>query len=448
MLFAQTDNLHEVFENFQTNYNEEQYGEIFNSFSSEMQDALPLQTTKQFLTNLQSQFGKITSKELVESANENSGVFRTQFERAVLDVSITIDDNKKMTSLFAKPYQEPQNFDAAQVNALSNYPTNIAERIFSTAKDLPNSSQLAIAVIQNGKTEYYGVIREDSTIKPIKNQDKVFEIGSITKVFTSTVLASLVVNEEIQLTDEINSYYPFDFKGAIKITFESLANHTSGLPRLPENLDLSNTTNPYKSYGKNEIETYLKDLLQLENKPATAYSYSNVGAGLLGYTLGVSQKTTFQELLQANVFEKYNMSNSHTSSKNLGNQLVKGMDKSGNIVANWDFDVLFGGGGIVSTAEDLVTFANAHFDPKNLELALTRKPTFEVNENMTMGLGWHILRSKKNNDLYFHNGGTGGYSSFMTINVKNKSAVIILSNVSGINAALDELGLELINEIE
>lgn len=222
------------------------------------------------------------------------------------------------------------------------------------------------------------------------------------------------------MTDEINSYYPFSFKNDIKLTFENLANHTSGLPRLPENLDLSNEANPYKNYGKTQIEEYLKNQLKLENEEIKSYSYSNLGTGLLGYTLGLSQKTSYQDLLQKNVFDKYEMKNSFTHPQSTTDKLVKGQNTDGNGTSNWEWDVLFGAGGILSTTEDLAKFANAQFNPKNKELALTRIPTFEVNENMKIGLGWHILKSKNGEDLFWHNGGTGGYSSSITVNTNEK----------------------------
>lgn len=334
---------------------------------------------------------------------------------------------------------------------LNCYPEKIAKTIYSKSKDFPNNTQLSIAFIQNGKTSYYGIIKINDSIKPIKNQDKIFEIGSITKVFTSTVLASLVEDKKIKLTDEINSYYPFTFKDNIKVSFENLANHTSGLPRLPENLDLSNETNPYKNYKKNEMNEYLKSLLKLENDSSKTYSYSNLGTGLLGYTLGLSQKTSFQELLQKKIFDKFKMTNSFTSSQNLNNQLIKGQNPNGEVVSNWDFDVLFGAGGILSTTEDLAKFADAQFNPQNKELALTRKPTFNINENMKIGLGWHILKSKNGKDLIWHNGGTGGYSSSMAVNINDKTAVIILSNVSAFSSGMgkiDELCFDLINETD
>lgn len=448
VMFAQTDNYKIAIDNFQTNYNAEKYEDIFNSFSSEMKQALPIEKTKQFLIGLKSQVGKIEKTEFVSYQQGTYAMYKTNFDKAVLAVNISLDKQNQMNGLFIKPYEEPKKTKNTSVNALSNYPTNVAEIIFSKSKDLPNNTQLSIVLIQNGKTNYYGIIKVNDTIKPKENQNKIFEIGSITKVFTSTVLTSLVADKKLKITDEINSYYSFPFKNNIKIKFESLANHTSGLPRLPENLDLSNETNPYKNFGEREIEDYLKNLLKLENEPSKISSYSNLGAGLLGYTLGLSQKTSFQKLLQKRVFDKYKMTNSFTSSQNLNNRLVKGLNGNGEVVTNWDFDVLFGGGGILSSTEDLVKFAYAQFNPKNKELALTRKSTFDINEDMKIGLGWHILKTEKGFNWVWHNGGTGGYSSSMVLDVENKNGVIILSNASNINDNIDDLCFKLMKQLE
>lgn len=447
-MFAQTNNYKTAIDSFQVNYNADKYDEIFNSFSPEMKKALPIENTSKFLSGLKSKFGKIESKEFIGYQQGTYATYKTKFENAVLVVNISLDNQNKVNGFFIKPYEDPKKAENKAVNSLSNYPKQFAEIIFSVAKDLPNNSQISIAVIQNEKTSYYGILKVNDSIKPTENQNKIFEIGSITKVFTSTVLASLVENRKLKLTDEINAYYPFTFKGNIKISFENLANHTSGLPRLPENFDLSNKTNPYKNYGRKEIEEYLKNLLKLENEPSKVSSYSNLGAGLLGYTLGLSQKTSFEELLQKIIFKKYKMTRSFTSSANLSNELVKGLSQNGEIVPNWDFDVLFGGGGILSTSEDLAKFANAQFNPNNKELELTRLATFKSKEDTQIGLGWHILKSKNGKDLYWHNGGTGGYSSSIALNIEDKIAVIVLSNVSSINDQIDGLCFRLIRTNE
>lgn len=445
LLFAQTENYKIAIDNFQANYNAEKYDEIFNDFSPEMKQALPLEKTIEFLKGLKIQVGKIENKEFISYQQGTYATYKTKFEKMILAVNISLDNENLINELFIKPYEELKETSSNSVNALNNYPKEISEIIFSKTKDFPNNTQLSIAVIQNGKTNYYGITKLNDTIKPIENQNKVFEIGSITKVFTSTVLASLVEDGKIKLTDKINSYYSFPFKDNINLNFKELANHTSGLPRLPENLEPTDENNPYKDYSKKEIDEYLKNLMKLDGK---TYDYSNLGAGLLGYTLGLSQKTSFQKLLQKKVFDKYKMKNSFTSSQNLGNKLVKGLDENGKTVSNWDFDVLFGGGGILSTTEDLAKFANAQFNPKNKELALTRKSTFDIDENMKIGLGWHLLKSNSGKDLVWHNGGTGGYSSSMTVNIQDKTAVIILSNVSDINENIDDLCFELINKMD
>ncbi len=448
--FAQTENYKAAIENFEKRYNADQYDEIFNSFSSEMKQALPFESTKEFFNNLKSKAGTIENKEFVKYEQETYAIYKTRFEKAVLSVNISLDNDDKINGFLVKPYTGDHNTEKNTVNALHQYPNEIARIIYSKSKNFPNNSQLSIAVIKNGKTDYYGIIKENDSVKPIENQSKVFEIGSVTKIFTSTVLASLIEDKKINLGDSINRYYPFTFKDNVKISFESLANHTSGLPRLPENLDLSSDSNPYKDYGKKELENYLKHIVKLENHPSVSFSYSNLGAGLLGYTLGLSQNTSFQELLQKTIFDKYNMKNSFTHSQGLGVRLVKGLNTDGKTIPNWDFDVLSGGGGILSTTEDLTMFANAQFNPENKELALTRKPTFTIDKEMRIGLGWHLLQSENGQDLYWHNGGTAGYSSSMTLNIDNRTGVIILSNVSAFNPEtgnIDELCFELMREM-
>src|SRR5690606_17079527 len=155
----------------------------------------------------------------------------------------------------------------------------------------------------------------------------------------------------------------------------------------------------YKNYSKTELEEYLKSLLKIENDSSKTYSYSNLGTGLLGYTLGLTQKTNFQNLLQKMIFDKYKMDNSFTSSEDLGSSLIKGLDKNGKVVSNWDFEVLFGAGGILSTTEDLAKFANAQFNPYNKDLELTRRTTAEIKGDTKIGLGWHKLELENGNDL-------------------------------------------------
>lgn len=296
----------------------------------------------------------------------------------------------------------------------------------------PPNTQVALAVIQNKQPRFVGIERISDTIREIENYQHIFEIGSITKVFTSTLLANFVVDGTLQLDDFIQDYVDFEIKISKNIRFQHLANHTSGLPRLPLNLHLflANRNNPYQAYNQQKLIEYLTSDISLSNQPGAHYEYSNLGAGLLGFVLAGMSKVSYEELLQEKVFRKYKMVHSTSRREELRAPLVNGLTPGGEITSNWDFDALAGAGAIFSTAEDLSRFAVAHFDARNTELLLTQKPTFRLNENMHIGLGWHIIEQANAGNLIWHNGGTGGYSSSMALDVEKQNGIIILSNVS------------------
>jgi CubicO group peptidase (beta-lactamase class C family) len=327
-----------------------------------------------------------------------------------------------------------------------------ADKLAEYFKNVPNKTQLSVAVIQNGIPEYFGVIKENDSLLFVENKDKLYEIGSITKVFTATILAQLISEGKIKPTTTVNQYFKFGFNEKAKIKLTELANHTSGMPRLPANFVTDNfiPSNPYKNYTPKDLEYYLKNELRLLKAPGTIYEYSNLGAGLLGYTLGISQKSSYSELLQTFIFERYHLTNTFVSKENIGErQLVIGLDEKGNETSNWDFDVLSGGGCIISCTEDLVKFALEQFDSSNKGLALTHIPTFTISDNMKIGIGWHIVTSLKTQKEYsWHNGGTGGYSSSMALDLSAKNGVIILSNTPSPNGEIDKLCFDFLEIID
>lgn len=454
--FGQTERTNNkvVTENFVENYNNDNYNGIFSMFADVMKEALPIDKTTEFLKGLKTQAGNITNREFVKYENGTYASYKTTFERAVLVLNISIDGNSEVNGLFVKPFVEEVNTE----NVINNLTIKNglitkeqSEVIFESAKIFPNNTQIAIAIIKDGKANYYGINKVNDTVSTIDNQKSIFEIGSISKVFTSTLLANSVIDEKINLNDNINSYLKTSFNNDTKITFIDLANHTSGLPRLPSNLDLAkvNPNNPYKDYKEKELEEYLTTHLELSNKGE--YQYSNTGAGLLGYTLSKVENVTYESLLNSKIFSKYDMQNSTTDITAIKGNLVKGLNNEGIEVPNWEFSVLAGAGAIYSTVEDLSQFAISQFDFSNKELKLTRVKSFELNENMDIGLGWHILKSQSENLWYWHNGGTGGYSSSMVIEEKSKNGIIILSNVSAFNPNMgnvDRLCFELMKTLE
>lgn len=327
------------------------------------------------------------------------------------------------------------------------------ELIYEKVKTLPNQAQVSIAIIENGKVNFYGIKRIKDSILTINNDTDVFEIGSITKVFTATLLSNFVVGRQVELKDNINNYLDFCLKDSIEISFEQLATHTSGLPRVPESLSSPSLSleNPYKDYGEEKLRNYLINKLKLLNKPGIKCDYSNLGFGLLGYSLSVIDNTTYEKLLQTKIFSKYQMKNSTTNRNKIEDRLIKGLNDIGKVVPNWDLSAHMGAGGILSTAQDLSKFAIAQFDSSNKELELTRTNFFKVSDNYSMGLAWGLVKSESGAEWHWHNGGTGGYTSSMIINTKTKNGVIVLSNISALGeltSNIASLSPELMKTIE
>src|SRR5690606_1996130 len=132
------------------NYNADKYEEIFKLFSAEMKKALPIEKTKHFLTNLESQVGNIQRMEFVGFQQEAYAMYKTTFEKDVLALNISVNEQNQINGLFIKPFDPTVNQNKT-INSLSKYPKEIAEIIFSKSKDLPKNTQLSIAIIQNGK---------------------------------------------------------------------------------------------------------------------------------------------------------------------------------------------------------------------------------------------------------------------------------------------------------
>ncbi len=306
--------------------------------------------------------------------------------------------------------------------------------IFNKIKEFPQSTQLSIAFIENGRAVFYGLKIQNSNIVNIDNQSSVFEIGSITKLFTATLLANSINEGTIAPDDHINNYLPFKLNDSIQISFKELANHTSGLPRNPSNMGLSamlNSKNPYKNYSEIKLEKYLTKKMKVTGKSHKEFIYSNIGFGILGYILCKNEGKSYNDLLREHIFTKYGMMNSSICRKDLESKLVFAFDKNGSKVANWDFGSLESAGAVLSTTEDLSKFIIAQFNELNRELALLRENTFNLNENRAMGLGWFINKTESGETLYWHKGITGGYKSAMAFNYNKKTGIVILSNVSG-----------------
>lgn len=276
--------------------------------------------------------------------------------------------------------------------------------------------------------------------------DTVFEIGSITKVFTSLVLADMAVRGEVRLDDPVARFLPttvrMPSRGGRPITLLDLSNQVSGLPRLPGNFKPARLDDPYADYGPAQLFEYLSGAT-LSRDSGEKYEYSNLGVGLLGLALASKAGVGYEELVRHRVLEPLGMFDTAvTLSGSMTDRLAVGTDATLKPVKNWDFDALAGAGALRSTARDMLRFLTAAMGlrPTPLRKAfdlMREKSRPTGTPDLDIAMGWHVW-TRYGTDIVWHNGGTGGYRSFAGFAPGARSGVVVLCNTS---FDIDDLGL-------
>ena len=266
------------------------------------------------------------------------------------------------------------------------------------------------------------------------NDDTLFEIGSLTKLFTSLVLADMVVAGEVRLDDPVARYLPDKAlvgHGHRPVTLRDLASHISGFPRLPTNLAPSDPADPYADFDEAKLLAFLKSHIP-SRSPGAMFEYSNFGAGLLGYALSRAAGKPYATLLSERILKPLAMTKTCVGFCTKGS-LAQPYGPGGKAVPAWSFGTLAGAGGVRSSATDMARFASALADPPvalkpavDLMLA-NRRPAGAGRE---IGLGVFIAPTT-NGEILFHDGATAGSQSSLVVDRETKRAVVVLTNSGG-----------------
>ncbi len=282
--------------------------------------------------------------------------------------------------------------------------------------------------------------------------DTIFEIGSVTKVFTSLLLADMVQRGEVALSDPVAKYLPAGVRmperSGRQITLQDLATHTSGLPRLPSNLAPKDPANPYADYSVDQLYQFLSSY-QLTRDIGSHYEYSNLGGGLLGQVLSRRAGMDYETLVRTRICEPLGMKSTRiTLPTDMKARFAVGHNPAQEAVANWDLPTLAGAGALRSTANDLLSFlaANLGYTKSPLAPAMAAMLTARRSTDMPgleIALGWHIL-TRDGHEIIWHNGGTGGFRTFIGFDSKNRVGVVALSNTST-TTGVDDIGRHLLD---
>jgi CubicO group peptidase (beta-lactamase class C family) len=330
------------------------------------------------------------------------------------------------------------------------------------------NAAIAIGFVDQNGTQFYGHGKMSNTSNATVDENTIFAIGSITKVFTTTLLAEMVNKGLVNLDDPIEKYLPSNVTvpqyNGHKITIEDLATHTSGLPEFPDNFCPS--FDPTKTEVVDSIQ-FRKDLFDctknytfdqfyqglsnttIPREPGSKVEYSTFGIGLLGHILTLkSNMPSFDKLLDHNILDVLGMNDtSFVLSDSQKSPLAVG-HFNGQELPTWNMSSpLTPGGALHSTTNDMLKFLSANMgliktklDDAMQESHLIRHYTGQIlpnnvqasdkNDNIGVyvGLGWFIT-TNFGHEVVWHNGATvGGYNAYMAFNPATERGIVIFCN--------------------
>jgi CubicO group peptidase (beta-lactamase class C family) len=307
-----------------------------------------------------------------------------------------------------------------------------------------------VGVISNGKHTYYSKGFANPDLQLQFDSATLFEIGSITKTFTAYVLQKILIEKKIPDRASILPYLPDSVqsnKALEKITFLSLMNHTSGLPRLPGNLKLSMENKiPYDQYTSANLFEFLTTC---KPAPDGKSNYSNLGMGLAGVLAERIAKKNYAVLLQQNIFKPFKMMGAMEVFSTETNKSQGYFDKEK--VPYWNMNVLAPAGGLKCTGKEMLAYLEYMANPKDRVaekvIASLLQPTVSINALVKVCKAWHTLEEKDKPVIYWHNGGTYGFSTFAAFIKGQQKAVIVAVNKFNQNNISDGLGMAIMKEL-
>jgi serine-type D-Ala-D-Ala carboxypeptidase/endopeptidase len=307
---------------------------------------------------------------------------------------------------------------------------------------------ISIALIhKDGSISYqnYGTMGLNST-EPVSKYT-IYESGSITKTFSAGLLRILTdqynISPETPLREIFGDDVHIPAKNGIEITLEHLVTHTSGLPRLPGNLNPADMNDPYNEYTPEMLFDFLAGY-ELPRTPGEEFEYSNYAYMLFGQALQEISGKSYDQLLDEWYFSQLDMP---STSRFLSDSLRLAQPTTSGLPAQrWHSEHVPGFGGLLSTTHDLANYVKlylGHSDhPKADLLRKNIEPLNNLGGAFNMSYAW-IVATAFEDTVAFHGGGTGGFRTFAGFSPVSGRGAVVMSN--GTNDVQD-IGRHLINE--
>jgi D-alanyl-D-alanine-carboxypeptidase/D-alanyl-D-alanine-endopeptidase len=326
------------------------------------------------------------------------------------------------------------------------------------------NAAIVVGLVDSNGTQFYSYGNISNSNPITVDKDTIFAIGSITKVFTTILLADMVNRGLVNLNDPIEKYLPTSIKvptyNGQKITLENLATHTSGLPEFPVSHCVSNVnaTNEYDS-----IQTRLffiecdrnytfyqlyQDLSNttLTSKPGLKFEYSTFGSALLGHILALKSGMSYDRLVEERILNVLGMNSTSIVLSDAQKSRLAIGHLNGQELPFWNSSrPIAPAGGLHSSVADMLKFASANLGLIDTKINNAMKEShiiihdsrlgkaFSNNYTAYVSLGW-IIATDFGTQIVEHNGETAdGYNSFIALNPMKERGIVIMASTSSID---------------
>lgn len=348
--------------------------------------------------------------------------------------------------------------------SVPNVPESIANQI-DTLLTQDDIGALTIGIVK--QDTLYKIHRGTLLTGEVPTDQTLYEIASITKTFTGTLLAKAIVDKKANLDDDIRLYlseeYPNLEYNGYPVTFKHLVTHQSGLPlifpdeegMLEEPIDWDKLPFKFNKLQQNfSKEQFFESLhqFQLDTIPGNQFTYSNVGANLLGYLLENIYDKPFDLLLEQYIFQPLEMNQSSIRLSEVDkNRLAKGLNASKLEMPYRVEKSMNAEGGIITNVEDMIKYMQYHLNTDDLIVATSHQELWGGQYgDYEAGLFWQIFKNGENPDRIYQNGGAFGTSSWMTLIPELEIGIFLVTNSSGQNVhqKLSEAADKILSELQ
>ncbi len=336
--------------------------------------------------------------------------------------------------------------------------TNLIDQYADNTLKKGNINSLAVAVYKEGQVyhNYYGSIHKND--QNLANDNTLYEIASITKVFVGSLAAQAVFENKIALDNDIRDYlkgdYPnLEYEGT-PITIRNLLTHTLGFKnKNPKHLEEIENKISDGYYENRPIDYTIKEFLEelktieLDKKPGSFYNYNSIGPELMAYILEQVYSDSFENLLttfldELDMKDTY-LQNSHDQQRK---NLIDGYGENGELAPKSRSAILGGGGGMVSTLPDLIKFMKFQLESNNPLIKESTQKLFENDDDDTLGYLWEVGIAEEEGFYYLKSGTSQGIQSIILICPDTDYGLILIANSTSEVAFYDWANLY--NQIE